>query len=65
MQRKQHIMKRLHLFDTNIKEKFIMKKHYRQNALWIAYYEERVAKMQCLGKLLQVLIKFISETFPN
>ena len=49
MQRKQHIMKRLHLFDTNIKEKFIMKKHYRQNALWIAYYEERVAKMQCLA----------------
>ena len=58
-------MKRLHLFDTNIKEKFIMKKHYKQNALWIAYYEERVAKMQYLCKLLQVLIKFISETFPN
>ena len=29
VQRKQHIMKWFRLFDTNIKEKFIMKEHYK------------------------------------
>ena len=29
MQRKQHIMKWLHLFDVNIKKKFIIKEHYK------------------------------------
>ena len=51
VQRKQLIMKWLHLFDTNIKEKFIMKEHHKQNALCLTYYQQRVSKNAMLRQI--------------
>ena len=48
-----------------MKEKFIMKEHYKQNALYIAYYQQRVGKKAMPRQIAQVLIKFISDTFPK
>ena len=50
-QRRQHIIKWLHLFDANIKEKFIMKEHYKKNTLCIAYYQQRVSKNAMLRQI--------------
>ena len=51
VQRKQLIMKWLHLFDTNIKGKFIMKEHHKQNALCLTYYQQRVSKNAMLRQI--------------
>ena len=44
-------MKWIHLFDTNIKEKLIKKEHYKQNALCIALYQQRVSKNAMVKQL--------------
>ena len=37
-----------------------------RNARYIAYCYQRVAaKTECLGKLFQILIKFVRNTFPK
>ena len=49
----------LYLFNIIIKEKLIVKKQYKQSALYITYYQQRVSKNAVLRQSTEVYLKFI------
>ena len=73
VQTKQHSMKPtnskkrqwLYLFNIIIKEQFNMKENYKQSAMYIAYYQQRVSKNVMLTQIVPTTYEIYQEDFPK